>query len=127
MGIGYNIKKKVMAYEKAKARKEASLYGISAEKSDAYVDQRRKEEYILKQKVEREAKEKRMRENANSGGFLGHLKKSAKGYSKHLKGKKKSNMGLKNVSMGGSGPEFGLVNKSATDIKVNRKKGPFDF
>ena len=130
MGIGYAIRKKVMAHQKAKARQEASLYGVSATKSDAYIDKRRQEEYILKQKTEREAAERRIAEQARQGGLKGRLKKAAKSYGKHIKATRRSNMGLGNVSMGGSGPDFGLANRSAFDISPSskkRKKGPFDL
>ena len=121
-----------MAHQKAKAREEASLYGVSADKSDAYVDKVRKEEYIAKQTAERKAREQHITEQAQSGGFKGRLKAGAKARGKHIKASKKSKgsrMGIGNVSMGSSGPDFGLSRSGATDISVNKKgkKGPFDL
>jgi len=136
MGLGYAIRKKVMAHQKAKAREEASLYGVGAEKSDAYIDKARKEEYIQKQTAERKAQEQRVTDQAKQGGFKDRFRAGAKAYGKHLKANKKargSSMGMGNVSMGGSGPNFGLARSGATDISVNvavnkkGKKGPFDL
>ena len=134
MGLGYNIRKKVMEHEKAKARQEASLYGISADKSDAYVDKRRQEEYIARQRIEREESERRYREDVKQGGFKGRLKqglqKSIKAGKNRKKAPRRSSMGLGRVNMGGPGPDFGLANRSAFDIspsKSNKKKGPFDL
>ena len=131
MSLGYAVRKQVMAYKKNKARKEASLYGISAEKSDAYVDAVRKKEYEMKMKFEREGREKEIQRQAALGGFKGRLKRSLKGVGKNIRENQKRIKRRDSGSMGGgrsSGPNFG-VNQAAFDVKVgvgvssSKKKG----
>ena len=124
MGLGYTMRKKVMAYQKERARnnqyKDAAEEQIKIKSDAAYY--KAKEEQAIKDAQAR----------GHSGGFKGRLKAgltaAVKRGKANNKARKKVNMGLMSTNQSTPGPQFGLSNPNATNISVNnRKKGPFDL
>lgn len=124
----FGIRAKMMARKKVKEQREAELYGIKKSNFDKYYKERQKAIYREKAKAQREAEIKKVRDQANRqpiskrGGQA--VKKAIKDYGKYLKKKKKTKG--KRLSPGsfmgggGGGPQFGLSNPNAFDIKVKR-------
>ena len=119
MGLGSYMKQRAMSREKHKARDRQYQADIQTKTDEAY----------YKAKEERAISEARKR--GASGGFKERLKagltESVKKGRANNKKRKGYNMGIRNTMGGGSGPEYGLTNRSAFDLGGSNKNNNSPF